>query len=201
MAKRRHGNLHGNVPDRAAACLLIIDMINPMTFRGAERMARPALAAAKRLAALKRRLKAAGVPAVYVNDNFGKWRSDFRALVSHCLERSCRGRPLAEALRPDGEDYFILKPKHSAFYATPLSLLLTSLGARRLILTGIAANSCILQTAADAYMREFELIVPSDCTASILPKDTRTALAHVRRMFKADTRPSRRLRITAHRER
>ena len=111
------------------------------------------------------------MPIIYVNDNFGTWQSDFRKLVRRCLEPSCPGKPVADILKPDEDDYFVLKPKHSGFFATPLELLLKFLGARRLIVTGIAGNSCVLYTAGDAYMRDFQLIVPADCVASATPRE------------------------------
>jgi nicotinamidase-related amidase len=193
-------DLHGNVPDRAPACLLIIDMINPFTFDGAEQMLPAATAAAERIGTLKSRMKAAGLPAIYVNDNFGRWQSDFRKLVEHCLAASCRGKQIVELLRPEGDDYFVLKPKHSAFFATPLELLLHCLGARRLILAGILGNSCILHTSADAHMREFELIVPADCVASATSEENQMALAHMNKMLNADTRPSHELTWTPQRQ-
>jgi nicotinamidase-related amidase len=189
MPSKRH-DLHGNVPDNSPVCLLIVDMINPLTFPGATRMLPDVLRAARRIAALKRRLKRRRVPVVYVNDNFGKWRSDFRKLVARCLETECRGRRVAGWLQPAEDDYFVLKPKHSGFYATPLELLLQFLGARELIVTGIAANSCVLHTAADAYMRDFTIRVPADCTASLTRAQNRAALKHMRTMFKADVRAS-----------
>ena len=183
-------DLHGNVPDQASTCLLIIDMINPLTFEGAEQMLPAVSAAAERIALLKKRTKAARLPVLYVNDNFGKWQSDFHKLVHRCLEESCRGRSIAQLLHPEDDDYFVLKPKHSGFYATPLELLLQFLGAQQLICTGIAANSCVLYTAADAYMRDFDLVVPADCVASGSSEENRMALQHMNRMLKADIRPS-----------
>jgi nicotinamidase-related amidase len=190
MPFRFDSDLHGNVPDQAPTCLLIIDMINPMTFEGAEQMLPAASVAAERIALLKNRMKAAGAPALYVNDNFGKWQSDFRRLVHHCLEGSCRGKSIAQLLHPQDDDYFVLKPKHSGFYATPLDLLLRFLGAKQLICTGIAGNSCVLYTAADAHMRDFDLIIPSDCVASASSEENQMALQHMHRMLKADIRTS-----------
>jgi nicotinamidase-related amidase len=186
-------DLHGNVPDHSDVCLLIIDMINPFAFEGAEEMLPAALAAAEQIAVLKQRLKATGLPVIYVNDNFGKWQSDFRKLVQRCLEGSCRGRLIAELLHPEDDDYFVLKPKHSGFFGTPLELLLQFVGAHRLILTGVAGNSCIMHTASDAHMREYKLTVPSDCVASVTSEDNRIALDQMNRMLKADIHSSDRL--------
>jgi nicotinamidase-related amidase len=145
---------------------------------------------AEKILALKQRAREAGVPAIYVNDNFGKWKSDFRTTVDHCLSAESRGRELVETLRPDDDDYFVLKPKHSGFFSTTLETLLHYVGAKRLILTGIAGNFCVLFTANDAYMRDFNLLIPSDCCVSNTPRENDEALGLMRKFLKADTRPS-----------
>jgi nicotinamidase-related amidase len=183
-------DLHGSAPDECRVALLVIDMINAFDFDGAEAMLPRALAAAKATAALKRRASKAGVPVVYVNDNFGKWRSDFRSILAHCLGEGVRGKPIAELLKPGDDDYFVLKPKHSGFQFTTLDVLLAHLGAQTLILTGVAGNFCVLFTAHDAYMRDFHLVVPGDCIASQTEAEDRQVLAHLAKVAKADTRPS-----------
>jgi nicotinamidase-related amidase len=124
--------------------------------------------------------------------------------VDHCLRDGVRGQPLAELLRPEKDDYSVLKPKHSGFYATTLATLLEYLGARRLILTGINGDTCVLATAMDAYLRDFELCVPVDCTTSISPAHNRTVLAYMKRTLHADIRASSRIilaRLTRRRAR
>ena len=190
---RSNPSLHGNAPDSSPLALLVIDMINDLEFEGGGRLLRRAVAVAGRIAALKRRARERRIPVVYVNDNFGRWRSDFREAVDHCLHDGVRGQPLAELLRPEKDDYFVLKPRHSGFYATTLATLLDHLGARRLILTGINGDTCVLATAMDAYVHDFELYVPSDCTTSISPAHNRSALAYLKRTLRADIRPSTRL--------
>ena len=145
---------------------------------------------AERIASLKERCLAAGVPVVYVNDNFGRWRSDFGAQVEHCLHDGVRGQALAERLKPAADDYFILKPKHSGFYSTSLDLLLDYLGASKLILTGIAGNICVLFTANDAYQRDFHLLVPADCMASNTAEENAAALHQMQQVLKADVSDS-----------
>jgi len=186
----KNGDLHGNAPDESAIALLIIDMINAFDFDGAAAMLPRALGAAKATAALKRRAKHANVAVIYVNDNFGRWRSDFRTILSHVLEDGCPGRPIAELLKPGEDDYFVLKPKHSGFQFTTLDVLLEHLGARTLIVTGVATNFCVLFTAHDAYMRDYRLVVPRDCVASQTEADDRYALEHMAQVTKADTRAS-----------
>ena len=189
-SRARSPDLHGSAPDDARAALLIIDMINAFEFDGARRMLGRARAAARAIRALKRRAKSAGIPAVYVNDNFGRWRSDFRTLLKHVMKRGCPGRSIAELLLPEGEDYFVLKPKHSGFQFSALDVLLEHLGVRTLILSGVAGDFCVLFTAHDAYMRDYRLVVPRDCIASLEPADDRYALAHLAKVTKADVRPS-----------
>lgn len=173
--------------------LLIIDMINPFTFPGAEELFPAVHDVAVHICRLKQGANRAGIPVIYINDNFGTWRHDFHALVRHCRKEPCRGRPIAELLAPSSDDYFVLKPKHSAFFATPLELLLQSLGSRRLILTGVTGDQCILYTAADAYMREYDLSVPADCTTSLSAQVNDQALEHMRTYFHANTCVSERL--------
>src|SRR3712207_2094609 len=186
----KNEDLHGNVPDKAEVALLLIDVINDLEFDSGEELLRHALPMAERLAALKRRAKSAGVPVVYVNDNFGKWQSDFKKILAHCLEEDVRGRPLAELLRPGDDDYFVLKPKHSGFFSTTLDILLDYLGVKTLVLTGLTGDICVLFTAHDAYMRDFNLVIPSDCVASNDPGENEYTLEKMARLLKADTRPS-----------
>jgi nicotinamidase-related amidase len=186
----KNEDLHGNVPDTSDVALLLIDVINDLDFNGGEELLRHALPMAKKLAELKRRAKEAGVPVIYVNDNFGKWQSDFKKILEHCLEEGARGRPIAELLRPEEDDYFVLKPKHSGFFSTTLDILLDYLEAKTLVLTGLTGDICVLFTAHDAYMRDFHLVIPSDCVASNDPRENEYTLRKMERLLDADTRPS-----------
>jgi nicotinamidase-related amidase len=179
-----------HAPDEAKTALLLIDVINPLDFEGAEKLLAQALPMARFLAELKRRAKAAGVPVIYVNDNFGRWRSDFPRLVERCLEAHVRGRPVVEQLSPEDDDYFVLKPKHSAFFQTNLEILLKYLSADTLIMTGMAGDICVLFSANDAYMRDFRIIVPPDCTASEDADQNRQVLMLMQRVLKAEITPS-----------
>jgi nicotinamidase-related amidase len=179
-------DLHGSVPENSTVALLLIDVINDMEFEGAEALVEQAVPMARRVAELKRRAKRAGIPAIYVNDNFGRWQSDFRRVVEHCLEDGVRGEEVARILEPEDDDYFVLKPKHSAFYATTLDTLVTYLGARTVILTGVAGNICILFSANDAYMRDLNVVVPADCVVSNTVDENRHALDQMRKVLKAD---------------
>ena len=193
----KNEDLHGNVPDRSPVALLLIDVINDLEFPAGDQLLEHALPMARRLQSLKRRARGERIPAIYVNDNFGRWQSDLHRLIRHCLQTHVRGRPVVELLRPDDDDYFVLKPKHSAFYSTTLDVLLDYLKVETLILTGIASNICVLFTANDAYMRDFNLVVPADCVAAEDPRENEHALAQMRDVLKADTTASTELDLRA----
>ena len=185
-----NADLHGNAPDKAETALLLIDVINDLEFPEGEQLFQFALPMAQRILELKRRADRVGIPVVYVNDNFGRWRSDFNTQVQHCLNDGVRGQAVAQLLHPDEHDYFVLKPKHSGFYSTTLEILLDHLQVQTLILTGIAGNNCVLFTANDAYLRDYNLIVPADCVASNTEAENHSALEHIASVLKADVRPA-----------
>jgi nicotinamidase-related amidase len=188
--KAKNPDLHGNVPDHSAVALLLIDVINDLEFEDGDRLLEHALPMARQIAQLKKRARTAKIPAIYVNDNFGRWQSDFNKQIRHCLDDDVRGRSVVELLRPAEDDYFVLKPKHSGFFSTSLDILLDYLSSTTVILTGLASNICVLFTANDAYMRDFHLIVPSDCVAANTVEDNRQALHLMRTVLKADVRAS-----------
>jgi nicotinamidase-related amidase len=161
-------------------------VVNDLDFEGSNVLVAQAEPMAIRLSALKRRATAAGIPCIYINDNFEQWRSDFRQTVAHCTSRTSPGRRVSRRLRPTRKDYFVLKPKHSGFFDTTLDTLLAALHIRRVILTGIAGNICVLFTANDAYMREFKLFAPIDCIVSNTPEENDYALRQIASVLKGD---------------
>jgi nicotinamidase-related amidase len=167
--------------------LLIIDMISDWRFPDAQALLPRAAGIAPQIAALKRRCRERGVPVIYANDNQGRWRSDFRRLVDDSLQD--RGAQITRDLMPDEEDYFLLKPKHSAFFCTPLDLLLQDLGVNRLVLTGVATDQCIATTAVDARMRNYDAIAPSDCIASQSEERDGRMLRHFADALRVPTPP------------
>lgn len=181
-------------PDQAETALLIIDAINDLEFDGGDRLFESALPMAEAIADLKRRTAAAGMPTIYLNDNFGQWRSDFRTVVRQNLD-GVRGSSIVRLLVPAEDDYFVLKPKHSGFFDTTLQTLLRFIGAKRLILTGLTTDMCVLFTAVDAYMRDYEIMVPADCCAASAPAHHAQALAYMARVLNADVQVSEQLEL------
>src|SRR5918999_997811 len=163
----RTATLHGAAPDESVTALLILDLISDFEFEDGDKLARAARRIVANISKLSQRARSAGVPVIYVNDNRGRWRSDRSELIERCCRPDSRGRKLVERLAPGDDDYFIFKPKHSGFFATPLAALLEHLGARTLILTGVTIEQCVLFTAIDAYVRDYELVVPRDCVAGL----------------------------------
>lgn len=184
-----HGLRPGRLP-RSSRVLLLIDFINPFDFPGADTLAPPALEAARVTAALKQRLARQGVAAIYANDNYGVWQSDFHSLVSVCLGMEGPAGEVARLLYPQAGDLTILKPRHSAFFASPLELLLAEMQARELVICGLATDICIQLTAMDAFLREFKAWIPADCTAAESPQAKAASLAYMADILKCDTSPS-----------
>ncbi len=176
---------HDRPPGRPA--LLIIDMINCFDFRGSDILEPKAARAAHAILRLKKEMTSAGYPVIYVNDNFGEWHSERSRLVAHALSKP---NPASETLEPQDDDFFIIKPQFSGFYATNLPVLLPKLGVSRLILTGIATDICVLFTAADAHMRDYSLWIPQDAVAAENDDRGRFALDSMRETMGAETEGS-----------
>ena len=171
------------------SALLLIDFMNPLDFDGAEALAPRAVQAAARAATLKKRMRARRTPVIYANDNFGRWEADFSAVVADCRRRGGASAKMAKLLAPVKGDRSVLKPRHSAFFGTPLDFILDELHIGHLVLAGLAADSCIMFTAHDAYLRKYELWIPGDCVASEDDAWRRDAIAYMARVMKANVDP------------
>lgn len=170
--------------------LIICDMLNKFDFPKAERILPHAKKASKKIASLKKHFHEQNLPVIYVNDNFDEWLSDWKTLWALCRKPGCPGRDIARELKPHPRDYFILKPKHSAFHDTAFDLLLKKLRVETLVLTGVAGDICVLFTAHDAHMREYKVVVPSDCVASNTKRGNDFALRQLREHFGMNTSAS-----------
>lgn len=175
--------------------VLILDMISEFDYPDGERIVRAARKAARNIARLRERAHTANIPVIYVNDTAGKWESDQKAFIQRCKRPQSRGRDIAELLAPETHDYFMFKPRHSAFFGTPLHTLLQRLQVRRLVATGITSHQCVLFTAMDAHVREFELVIPADCIGAGAVADSKHALYIFSHALMAQISNSRRLRF------
>lgn len=190
MRSRKHAQTR---PSPVPVALLLIDVLTTFEFPDGDAILRGALKMRDALVKLKARARAASIPVLYVNDNFGDWRSEKEVLMGRCLE--AKGSKFVRPLLPDSEDYFVLKPMHSAFYMTPLEVLLNHLQVETLILTGLTSNSCITVTAHDANMRGFDIYIPPDCSCARNAEEHAPALKALEAMAGADVRPSTALRL------
>jgi nicotinamidase-related amidase len=181
---------NNHVNHESPIALLLIDVINDLEFDGGEKLIEYAMPMARNVAKLKFEAKKRGVPCLYVNDNFGQWKSDFKHLVKRCSSEGVRGAPITRELAPEEDDYFVLKPRQSGFFQTPLDLLLQDLHTEKLILCGLTTDSCVLFTANDGYLRNRRILVPADCCAALSRNRHTDALGQMRRTVKADTTPS-----------
>lgn len=187
--------------DDAAApggtALLIVDMITDLDFAEAEAMRARVLAAGDVILKLRDQADTLGVPVVYVNDHYGHWHSERSQIIEHCLREDSRGRDLVRRIQPRPDDYFVIKTQFSGFYASSLPVLLPKLRANRLILTGIAADICVLFTAADAHMRDYGLWVPRDATVAANAERAGWAIDMLRVNMRAEVRPTAELSLQA----
>jgi nicotinamidase-related amidase len=189
-ARRHSKQVLPNGLERSATVLLLVDFINPLEFPEAGALAPAAVAAAKQASRLKAQLAGTGVQAIYANDNYGTWHSNFHETWRHCRSLKGASRQLALALAPEAHDLAILKPRHSAFFCTPLELLLGQLRTKRLVIAGLATDMCVMFTAMDAFLRGYKLWVPADCVAAESSEASQDALAYMARVLKARIDPS-----------
>ena len=180
---------------RHSHALVILDMVSCWGFPDAAPLLRHASRIAPAIASLKRRCEQARIPVIYANDNSGQWRSDFKYVVRESLESPGPGARITQQLQPGDADYFVLKPKHSAFFATPLELLLDHLRTQRLVVTGVSTDQCVLNTVSDARMRDFEVVVPADCVATQTPARNRRALDYFENVLGVKTTAGPALRL------
>lgn len=171
------------------SALLIIDMISDFGFPDGEKLAVEAGKAAVRMAGARALFRNRGRPVIYVNDNFDHWNMGFSELVDWACRNDSRGRAIVERLRPAVDDYFILKPRHSAFYETALPSLLDRLEVRQLAIVGVAGDACVLSSALDAHIRKFPVWVPADASASLTERRNARAMAFMAESLGCDTHP------------
>ncbi|KAL0480992.1 isochorismatase family protein [Acrasis kona] len=178
-------NLTGNINPKCPTALVIIDMINDLNFPDNEYIVEQGKKIAENILKLRRKAKENGLPVIFCNDNWGSWTSDVTSIIDHCTKSKHPGSEMSKLFKNEEDEYFVIKPKHSAFFSTTLDVLLQHLQIKTLILVGVAGNICVLFTANDAYMRDFALIVPKDCIASNSEELNNQALGLMESVLKA----------------
>jgi nicotinamidase-related amidase len=145
--------------------LIVVDMINSYDHPDADKLTKSVEKALPKMVDLVKRAADEDVTTIYVNDNFGAWNSNREELVESALEGEYK--ELVEPIRPEKDTAFVVKARHSIFFETPLSYLLTENDVERVVLVGQATEQCILYSALDAYIRHFEVAIPRDAVAHI----------------------------------
>jgi len=167
------------------AALLALDLLTDFDFPDGPAVCRALSRRAAAILALCSVARAHRVPVIYANDNLGPWRSDAPGLITQCLRAGGPGADLVRRLRPTAADEIILKPRHSAFYGTPLEALLDERRVGTLIVTGISAESCVWMTACDAHTRGFRLVIPADTMAGASTRALRATLTGLKDVLSA----------------
>ena len=134
---------------------------------------------------LKAKMKKEGAPVIYVCDTHFKGDKEFEKWGSHTVDGTW-GAAVIDELAPDENDFVIKKWRYSAFFATPLDMLLRQLQVDTIVLTGVLTDVCIQHTAADAYFRGFKTVVPRSCTATISDERKEYALNFIKQMYDAE---------------
>ncbi|CAI9395259.1 MULTISPECIES: isochorismatase family cysteine hydrolase [Bacillaceae] len=169
--------------ESSETALLIIDMINDFNFEHGNILAEKALKIADQIQLLKKQCEKENIPIIYINDHYNLWQAELNKVIEYCKNE--KSESVIGKIKPTDKDYFLIKPRHSAFYGTALHTLLTQLQVKKLILSGIAGNICVLFTANDAYMREYPLLIPDNCIASVDDEDNHYAIRMMKNVMRA----------------
>jgi len=169
-------------------------MLNSYEHEDAEVLMRSVREVLPTIASLIERAKDEDVRTIYVNDNYGAWNQGRAELIEQVTAGP--GRDLIEPIVPAEDTDFVTKARHSAFYETPLEYLLRQGRIERVVLTGQVTEQCILYSALDAYIRHFEVVVPSDAVAAIRPELHEAALSMMELNMGAEVAPSADIRLS-----
>ena len=135
------------------------------------------------LAAVIKAARRRGIPVIFTQDWHREDDIEFRIWPAHCIAGS-RGAEVIDELGAEKKDYFVKKRRYSAFFGTDLDLTLRELGVRKLYVTGVLTNICVLHTAGDAVLRGYEVEVLKDCTAALSDYDFGYAIHHMENVFR-----------------
>lgn len=172
---------------KGGAAVLALDLITDFDFPDGPAVLRSVRRRAPAIQQILESARARGVPVIYANDNLGPWRSDAQAVIAHCTRRNLPGAAVIGKLVPASPDFIVLKPRHSAFFGTPLEVLLDDRKVATLIVIGMSAESCVWMTACDAHTRGFQLVVPLDTMAGASTKAVRATVMSLRTVLGART--------------
>lgn len=146
--------------------LLVIDMLNDFVKPdGALYIGEAAQRVAKEVEAIIDKARQEGMPVIYICDNHRADDAEFNMFKPHCV-KGTKGAEIVEELAPQPGDYIIPKRRYSAFFGTDLDATLREMGVSELVLVGVCTNICVLYTAADARMLNYDVTVVRNAVAS-----------------------------------
>lgn len=172
-----------NLPRKNVRALLVIDMLNDFVVKGAPLEVPGARGIIGNIRKELNKARRSNIPVIFCCDRHSRDDREFEVWPPHAI-RGTRGAEVTDELKPRRGDIIVYKRTYSGFYRTALDKTLRRLGVRHLIITGVLTNICVLYTAADAYMRGYEVSVPEDCVAALRAEDHRVALRQIREVLK-----------------
>ncbi|MFS0673827.1 isochorismatase family cysteine hydrolase [Ornithinibacillus sp. 179-J 7C1 HS] len=170
-----------------STAILFIDLINDFKFDGGEKLLANTEEILPNIVKLRQLAEEHKLPIIYVNDHYRLWQSNPDTIIKYCMNEA--NEHIIQQLKPKPNDYFLIKPQHSAFFQTPLLSLLRDLGKKHLMIAGIAGDICVLFTTKDAYMYQFSMHIPKNCTASENKQGNDYALYLMNSVMKANIDP------------
>jgi nicotinamidase-related amidase len=125
------------------------------------------------------------IPVIFTQDWHRSDDKEFEIWRPHCVMDTV-GAEIIDELNPKPRDFYVKKRRYSAFYGTDLDLMLRELGVRKLYVAGVATNICVLHTASDAVLRNYEVAVIEDCTAALNDYDYEYAIKHMKNVLNVE---------------
>lgn len=176
------------MPDTSVQALVIVDMQVDYFNDGELERCRDDLVAACNT--LVERAMAAGVPVVEVRTEHkpdrSTWALNMREDGQGMVIEGTPGADPVPGLRTDGT-ITVIKTRDSAFFRTELEDLLTARGVESIALAGVSTESCIATTAADAYARDFRVMLVDEAVASVDPEFNRRTQEQLREQYRQPT--------------
>ena len=123
------------------------------------------------------RARKSNTPIVFANDNKGHWDGDAARLIEGALRGP--GGAFVRDVSPQVGEFFVVKPRYSAFDHTPLDLILNELDCERLVIAGMSTEGCVAQTAIAARELGYKVSIAADACATVDPEHEGTALRYL----------------------
>lgn len=150
--------------------ILVVDMLNGFLKEG--NLANPnAMRIVPNIVDLIKRKVKQGWEVIFVADNHKKNDLEFLMFPEHCVSGTEEINVITELEDVNELAGFVVryipKTRYSAFFDTSLESILDGECAEDVVVVGIYADICVLYTTADLRNRDYNVIVPKDCTMTL----------------------------------